>query len=63
MTSPIKGMSELSGTSQSMNIKKPDQIIKEIREKVKDWMNYADEVNVAPKLRDEIQASLLPDPF
>ncbi len=44
---------------KSIRCKKASGIIDDISETVKQWRNFADEVRVAPKLRDEIAQTLL----
>ncbi|OYX14153.1 MAG: toxin HipA, partial [Algoriphagus sp. 32-45-6] len=45
--------------ARKMNIKKPEERIKRVRNSVKRWSEFAEEVQVEPKLRDSIQATLL----
>lgn len=45
--------------ARKMNIKKPEEKIKRVRNSVKRWSEFAEEVQVEPKLRDSIQATLL----
>ena len=45
--------------AKSVNIKKAESIINEIRNVVSNWPNYADQVKVSPKKRDHIQSTLL----
>lgn len=44
---------------RSMNIKKAKYIIADVNEKVKNWKQYAEKVNVESKLRDAIYKTLL----
>lgn len=46
-------------TGDSIRLKKASYIVDEINETVNQWKKYADEVQVAPKLRDEIGKTLL----
>jgi serine/threonine-protein kinase HipA len=50
---------DLLSVARAMNIKKAERIIIEIYEKVGNWNNYAEEVKVAPKLRDAIKKTLV----
>lgn len=45
--------------AKSINIKKAESIINEIRNVVSNWPKYADQVKVSPKKRDHIQSTLL----
>lgn len=45
--------------ARKMNIKKPEEKIERVRNSVKRWKEFAEEVKVEPKLRDSIQATLL----
>ncbi|MES2688879.1 MAG: type II toxin-antitoxin system HipA family toxin [Bacteroidota bacterium] len=45
---------------RSIRNKKADAIIEEISHTVGQWKSFADEVKVAPKLRNEIEATLVP---
>ncbi|TNF41094.1 MAG: HipA domain-containing protein, partial [Cytophagales bacterium] len=45
--------------ARKMNIKKPEEKIGQVRKAVKRWNEFADEVQVDPKLRDSVQATLL----
>jgi serine/threonine-protein kinase HipA len=45
--------------ARKMNIKKPEEKIDRVRKAVKRWNQFAEEVQVEPKLRDSIQATLL----
>jgi serine/threonine-protein kinase HipA len=49
---------DLIAVGQSMNVKKAVEIIDEVNEAVAHWKNYADGVQVSPKLRDEIADTL-----
>lgn len=50
---------DLLAVAKSMNIKKADKIISEISAVVSKWKDFANEVNVQPKLRDAIQKTLV----
>lgn len=50
---------DLQAVADSANIKKAVEIIEEVNEVVAHWKNYADDVHVSPKLRDEIEATLI----
>ncbi|WP_439474168.1 type II toxin-antitoxin system HipA family toxin [Algoriphagus formosus] len=45
--------------ARKMNIKKPDEKIDQVRKVVKRWNEFAEEVKVAPTLRDSIDKTLL----
>ncbi|WP_297336934.1 type II toxin-antitoxin system HipA family toxin [Algoriphagus sp.] len=45
--------------ARRMNIKKPDEKITQVRTAIKKWNQFADQVQVEPKLRDSIQQTLL----
>ncbi len=49
---------DLLTIAKSSSIHKPEDIINEIIENVKQWKEYANEVKVSPKLRDEIAKTL-----
>lgn len=51
--------SDLVSLAKAMGIKKSTTIISEVNSKVQQWNDYADEVNVPPKLRDSIKGTLL----
>lgn len=51
---------DLLAVAKSMNIKKADQMINEIRAVVDRWEDYADEYAVDAKKRDSIRHSLIP---
>lgn len=50
---------DLLSVARSANIKKASAIIDEVNEVVAHWKDYADEVHVTPKLRDEIAVTLI----
>jgi len=54
---------DLISFAKSMNIKKPNLIISEIIDTIKNWNNYADDVDMNPALRDSIQKTLLHNQF
>ncbi|TDQ18432.1 serine/threonine-protein kinase HipA [Algoriphagus boseongensis] len=45
--------------ARKMNIKKPDEKIERVRNAVKRWNEFTEEVNLEPKLRESIKATLL----
>ncbi len=45
--------------ANQMNIKKPNELINEVQDSVKNWKRYAKEVGVEKKLTDAIQATLI----
>lgn len=45
--------------ARQMNIKKPEEKIESVKAAVRRWIEFADEVNVEPKLRDGIKETLL----
>jgi serine/threonine-protein kinase HipA len=45
--------------ARKMNIKKPEEKIAQVREAVSRWIEFADKVEVDPKLRDGIRETLL----
>ena len=45
--------------AKSMNIKKAEQIIKQINEIVRNWPQYAEQTKVEPKKRDAINSTLI----
>lgn len=51
--------SDLISFAKVMNIKRSEKIVSEINDKVQLWNNYANEVDVAPQLRDTIKKTLL----
>ena len=50
---------DLINFAKAMNIKKSENIISQINNKVQHWNNYADEVNVNTELRNSIKGTLL----
>jgi serine/threonine-protein kinase HipA len=45
--------------ARQMNIKKPEAKIESVKAAVRRWIEFAEEVNVEPKLRDGIKETLL----
>ena len=52
--------SDLLAVAGNMGIKKATHIVDQTREVIKKWRDYADQQKVETKLRDSIQATLLP---
>lgn len=50
---------DLLAVADSMNVKKPESIVAEIRTQVKQWEKYADEQGVPVKLAKAIKDTLL----
>ncbi len=50
---------DLLATAKSVGIKKAAELIDEVNSVVARWKDFADAVNVAPSLRDEIEATLV----
>lgn len=53
------GKEDLLAVGQSVSVKKALEIIEEVNEAVAHWKHHADNVQVSPKLRDAIAATLL----
>ena len=53
------GQEDFLEVARKMNIKKPEEKIEQVRKAIQRWREFSEEVNVEPRLRDSIQATLL----